>query len=285
MASAIDPTKPTDGVPSVKLDLRNNLHAAKTEIESLQAGKADLGHQHLLGDLTDAGALAAKNVVGAGDIAAGVVTTNELGNAAVTAAKLADAAVTTAKLADTAVVTAKLADGAVVTAKLTDGAVVTAKLATDDGAVATAKLANAAVTQAKLAAGAINGIAIDLQDQLLTRPELKDFAETSTTPAVSANTLTLDLQTGNVFEVTLTQNVTSLVLANPPAAGRAGTCTLILRQDATGGRTLAWPASVRWALGTPPVVTPHASAIDMYAFVTRDGGTSWYGFPGGQDFS
>jgi hypothetical protein len=138
MASAIDPTKPTDGVPSVKLDLRNNLHAAKTEIESLQAGKADLGHQHLLGDLTDAGALAAKNVVGAGDIAAGVVTTNELGNAAVTAAKLADAAVTTAKLADTAVVTAKLADGAVVTAKLTDGAVITAKLAKlADGAVTT----------------------------------------------------------------------------------------------------------------------------------------------------
>ncbi len=63
MTSSIDPTKPTDGVPSVKLDLRNNLQAAKTEIEALQAGKADLGHQHLIGDLTDVGALAAKDVV------------------------------------------------------------------------------------------------------------------------------------------------------------------------------------------------------------------------------
>jgi hypothetical protein len=191
---------------------------------------------------------------------------------------LASLAEMTAPAVSLAVTTAPSASLAVTTA-------VSASLAVVTAAVATAKLANAAVTQAKLAAGAINGIAIDLQDQLLTRPELKDFAETSTTPAVSANTLTLDLQTGNVFEVTLTQNVTSLILANPPAAGRAGTCTLILRQDATGGRTLAWPASVRWALGTPPVVTPHASAIDMYAFVTRDGGTSWYGFPGGQDFS
>ncbi len=36
MASAIDPTKPLDGVPAVKSDLRNNLQAAKDEIEALQ---------------------------------------------------------------------------------------------------------------------------------------------------------------------------------------------------------------------------------------------------------
>jgi hypothetical protein len=39
MSSAIDPTKPADGVPAVKADLRNNLQAAKDEIEALQAGK------------------------------------------------------------------------------------------------------------------------------------------------------------------------------------------------------------------------------------------------------
>jgi hypothetical protein len=124
-----------------------------------------------------------------------------------------------------------------------------------------------------------------MHEQLLTRPELRDFSETSTTPAVSAGTLTLGLQTGNVFEVILTGNVTSLILANPPAAGRAGSCTLILKQDASGGRTLAWPGSVRWAGGIPPIVTPAANAIDLYGFVTRTGGASWYRFPGGQDFS
>jgi hypothetical protein len=202
MASSIDPTKPTDGVPSVKLDLRNNLQAAKTEIEALQAGKADLGHQHLLGDITDAGALAAKDVVDAGDIAA----------------------------------------------------------------------------------GALDGMPIDMQDQQLTRPELKDFSETSTTPAVSAGALTLDLETGNVFEVTLNEDVTTLALANPPAAGRAGSCTLILRQDATGGRTLAWPGSIRWPAGNPPAISVAANAADVFAFVTTDGGTTWYGFLGGKDF-
>jgi hypothetical protein len=124
-----------------------------------------------------------------------------------------------------------------------------------------------------------------MQDQLLTRPRLKDYSEASATPVVSAGTLTLDLESGSVFDVVLTDDVTSLVLANPPAAGSAGSATLILRQDATGGRTLAWPSSIRWAGGTPPLVTPAANGVDMYAFISRDGGVTWFGFPGGQDFS
>lgn len=36
MVSAIDPTKPIDGVPAVKGDLRDNLQAAKSEIEAIQ---------------------------------------------------------------------------------------------------------------------------------------------------------------------------------------------------------------------------------------------------------
>jgi hypothetical protein len=43
MTSAIDPTKPADGLPSVKADLRANLLAAKIEIEALQAVNAELG--------------------------------------------------------------------------------------------------------------------------------------------------------------------------------------------------------------------------------------------------
>ncbi len=203
MTSAIDPTKPADGVPSVKLNLRTNLQAAKSEIEALQAGKADLGHQHLVGDLTNAGALATKDVIESGDIAA----------------------------------------------------------------------------------GAINDLAINMQDQQLTRPELKDFSETSTTPAVSAGVLTLDLQTGNVFEVVLTQNVTTLLLANPPAAGRAGSCTLILKQGAAGGRTLAWPGSVRWPSGGQPALSGAGNAVDIFGLITRDGGATWYGFLGGRGFA
>jgi hypothetical protein len=249
VTSAIDPTKPVDGVPAVKADLRANLQSAKDEIEALQGGKADLGHQHVLVDIADAGALAAKDLVELGDVAAGAITGSELAADAVSATKLADAAVTEAKLADGAVTQAKIAADAVGASQLQDG------------------------------------IPIDMQDQQLSRPRLKDFSEARTTPVIGAGVLTLDLEAGNVFEVVLSEDVTSLALLNPPASGSAGSITLILHQDGTGGRTLAWPASVRWPGGAAPSVTGTAGAVDVLSFVTTDGGTTWFGFLGGKDFS
>ncbi len=125
----------------------------------------------------------------------------------------------------------------------------------------------------------------DFGDHVVARPELKDYAETKTAPLISSGALTLDLVNGNVFEVALTENVTGLTLANPPVSGKAGSFTLILKQDATGGRTFAWPASVKWADGTAPTLTTTANAIDILTFLTTDGGTTWYGFLGGANFS
>jgi hypothetical protein len=229
MVSAIDPSKPADGVPAVKLDLRSNLQAARDEIEALQAGKADLGHQHVLAEIADAGALAAKSIIAMGDIAAGAVTSAEL----------------------------------------------------EDGAVTSAKIAAAAVGADQLEAG----IPIDMQDAVLHSPELRDFAETSPLAAIASGVLSLDFETGSVFEVVLTENVGALNLLNPPLAGRAGACTLILRQDGTGGRTLAWPGTVRWPGGAAPTITAAPNAVDVISLITRDGGATWFGFPGGQDFS
>ena len=82
MASAIDPTKPVDGVPASKADLRANLQAAKSEIEGLQTGKADVGHQHGLVDIIDAGALASRDTVAAVEIDDDAVTNAKLANMA-----------------------------------------------------------------------------------------------------------------------------------------------------------------------------------------------------------
>jgi hypothetical protein len=226
-------------------------------------------HQHPLADITDAGALAFLDAVGAGEILANAVTTG----------KILDGAIATDKLANLAVIASKLATNAVTSSKIDAAAVTATKIAA--GAITADKIADGAVGAGKLQPG----IPIDMQDALLDSPELRDYAETSPTAGISSGALTLDLESGNVFEVVLTQNVTSLVLANAPAAGRAGTCTLILRQDATGGRTFVWPASTNWAGGAPPAVTSAAHAVDIYSLVTRDGGVTWYGFPGGQDFS
>jgi hypothetical protein len=189
MVSAIDPAKPADGAPAVKAHLRANLQAAKTEIEALQNGKAEVGHNHILADVADAGALAGLDQVGSGEIAS----------------------------------------------------------------------------------DALDGRAIDMQGQLLSRPGIRDFSETTAAPAVTGGSLTLDLEAASVFDATLTEDVTTLVLANAPAADKAGSVTLILKQDAIGGRTVTWPETIRWPGGTPPATSTVANAVDVLTFVTVDG--------------
>lgn len=124
---------------------------------------------------------------------------------------------------------------------------------------------------------------VTLNDNILTRPELKDYAETNTTPSSSSGVLTLDLENGNVFEVILTENVTTTNFNNPPATGKGGSFTLILKQDAGAGHTFVWPASVDWAGGAAPTLTTTTNAVDILTFVTTDAGTRWYGFLAGAD--
>jgi hypothetical protein len=141
------------------------------------------------------------------------------------------------------------------------------------------------VGSGEIASDALDGRAIDMQGQLLSRPEIRDFSETTAAPAVIGGSLTLDLEAASVFDATLTEDVTTLVLANAPAANKAGSVTLILKQDAIGGRTVTWPEAVRWPGGLPPVTSAAANAVDVLTFVTVDGGASWYGFLGGKGFS
>lgn len=122
-------------------------------------------------------------------------------------------------------------------------------------------------------------------DNLITRPELKDYAETRTAPASASGVLTLKLENGNVFEVTLTENVTTTNLTNPPASGKAGYFTLILKQDATGGRTITFPATVKWSNGVAPSLSTAANALDILTFMTVNGGTTWCGFLSGVNFA
>lgn len=128
-----------------------------------------------------------------------------------------------------------------------------------------------------------NGFAINMGDQNINRPVLKDYGETRTA-ANSSTSYTIDLENGNVFEITLTGNCT-FTFSNPPASGTGGSFTLILKQDATGSRTVTWPGSVDWTLGSAPVLTTTANAVDILSFITTDAGTRWYGFLAGVNFS
>lgn len=120
--------------------------------------------------------------------------------------------------------------------------------------------------------------ALQISDQELRRALLLDYAIKHTSISSSAGTLTIDLTTGNSFVTTLTENITTITISNPPATGDYGQFVIKLIQDGAGGAfTVAWPASVIWPAGTAPVMTTANNAIDEVTLRTIDAGTEWRG--------
>ena len=122
----------------------------------------------------------------------------------------------------------------------------------------------------------------NLADNELIRAKLKDYSEARATPAISAGTLTLNLETANFFAVSLNANVTNAIaITNPPASGSVGSFTLELTADGTA-RTINWGA-IKWPSGTPPTLTSASGKRDIFVFYTTDSGANWYGLVGGQN--
>ena len=94
----------------------------------------------------------------------------------------------------------------------------------------------------------------------------------------AASTVTLDLATGTSFSLTMDQ-ATTFAFSNPPGSGTAFSFTLFLTQHSTAV-AITWPNTVDWAGGSAPDAAA-ADALQAYAFFTRDGGTTYYGFLGG----
>ena len=94
-----------------------------------------------------------------------------------------------------------------------------------------------------------------------------------------SNTQSLDLSTGNTFSFT-PSGATTVSFTNPPASGTAIGFTLEVIN--TGGYTLTWPSSVKWHLATTPTAT---ATKEVYAFITTDGGTTYYGKRAGENLA
>ena len=105
------------------------------------------------------------------------------------------------------------------------------------------------------------------------------YADTVTALGNTGTAINLDLTSGNVFSATLNGNAT-ITLRYPVATG-ASSFTLILTNDATPGRTVAWAASggsFKFPGGAASLSrTTTAAAVDIWFFFTPDGGTTYYG--------
>jgi hypothetical protein len=142
----------------------------------------------------------------------------------------------------------------------------------------------------------VAGVTSDIQTQLGTKMTptytgdvdvtgeltVDSYNETYAAVTSTTNATTVDCEAGNTFMHTLTET-TTFTFSNPPATGTGYTMSIEIIQDAGAtGLAVTWPASVDWPAATAPTLTATASAVDVFIFTTRDGGTIWYGFTAGQ---
>lgn len=89
--------------------------------------------------------------------------------------------------------------------------------------------------------------------------------------SISSGVVAIDGALGDYFTLALNANVTSITFSNVPAAG-----SLMIRitQDSTP-RTVAWPASFKWAGGSAGAVSTGSGAVDVLAISTFAAGAAW----------
>lgn len=105
--------------------------------------------------------------------------------------------------------------------------------------------------------------------QTLTNKVYQASKEVKTAIAAS----NIDLSLGNYYSKTIS-GTTTFTVSNVPTTGTASAFVLELTNG--GSATVNWWAGVKWAYGAAPVLT--LSGVDVLAFYTFDGGTTWRGF-------
>jgi hypothetical protein len=115
-----------------------------------------------------------------------------------------------------------------------------------------------------------------LTNKTLTNPTVTNYTETLYT-ANTGTAITVSLANGTVQQLTLTGNATITM----PTATAGKSFVIMLKQDATGSRSVTW-STVTWPGGTAPTITGTASKQDIYSFFAD--GTNWYGGIIGQNF-
>jgi hypothetical protein len=120
------------------------------------------------------------------------------------------------------------------------------------------------------------GTGVVLTTPTLTNPTVTNYVETLFT-ANTGTAITVNLANGTVQDLTLTGNATITM----PTAVAGKSFIIMLRQDATGSRSVTW-STVVWPSATAPTITGTASKMDMYSFFSN--GTVWYGVTVSQNY-
>lgn len=116
---------------------------------------------------------------------------------------------------------------------------------------------------------------VALWESMRTSPAAIAGGQVSTL-AIASGVVTIDARAGDYYRLTLNANVATLSFSNLPVTGQACSLLVEVKQDATGGRTLALPGSFRRTAGSAPAVASAANALTLMALSTFDGGSTWW---------
>ena len=132
----------------------------------------------------------------------------------------------------------------------------------------TSTITNFSSSNVVITGGTVSNTPIDFQDQLATRPTLKDYSiNGEVLGLLNANT-SLNFANANFFSATANANVT-ISFANASASNTLSGCVLALTNG--GSKTITW-SNVAWSGNAAPLLT--SNGLDILVFVTYDGGTT-----------
>ncbi len=142
---------------------------------------------------------------------------------------------------------------------------------------------------------------LDVNDKIITTTSGHIAFDKGVTEKVGSSTVgttvvTVDLATGNFFEVDfegLTGNVLTFTISNIDATSSmvSNFVMKIIQGTTTTTRNFTWATvvsngtNIDWAGGAGPDITTGPDKVDILSFTSYDQGTTWYGATVGQDFS
>lgn len=101
------------------------------------------------------------------------------------------------------------------------------------------------------------------------------YIQVSQAPGVAtcpgSGATTWNFHSGSLIKQTMGCNIATVTLSNPVADQ---ILTVVLIQDATGSRTITWPAAFKFSGGTAPTLTTTAASRDIFTF-WYDGTNYW----------
>jgi len=118
--------------------------------------------------------------------------------------------------------------------------------------------------------------ALTFNGTALTTPTFAAYRETTTTNATVTGTFTVDMAVANIFNLTQTGS-TTYTFSNPAAGGTTSNFLIAIKQGGVGSFTATWPASVKFPNGSTPVLTTAVGKVDIFNFISFDGGTTYFG--------